>query len=200
MRTLLLLASILALASTAPSQTPQTPQPPSRTPQTPSQIQTDLRQALLGDWTGVLEYRDYSEPPTSTKRVQLPTWLSISSGGASLAEHFIYDDGPSKTVDSTTLLSLDTAAATYTEISAGKPAQVYKVVGYDALKSGKGELVLTGPGTENDKPTETRITLTIHRNLLSWTDETRPTGSTEPFAFRHRYTFTRSQSPATTKH
>lgn len=163
-------------------------------------MQADLRQALLGDWTGLLEYRDYSEPPTSTRRVQLPTWLSISPSGASLTEHFIYDDGPAKTVDSTNTLSLDIATATYTETPTGKPAQVYKVTGYDTLKSGKGDLVLTGPGTENDKPTETRITLTIRRNLFSWIDETRPAGSTEPFVFRHRYTFTRSQPPANPQH
>ncbi len=33
----------------------------------------DLQPALSGDWVGVLEYRDYSEPAGSTKQVQLPT-------------------------------------------------------------------------------------------------------------------------------
>jgi hypothetical protein len=29
-------------------------------------LKVDLQKSLVGDWTGVLEYRDYSEPPTST--------------------------------------------------------------------------------------------------------------------------------------
>jgi len=160
-----------------------------------SQTQTELRNALIGDWVGVLEYRDYSEPPTSTKRVDLPTWLSITANGAALTEHFIYDDGPTKTVESTETVTLDPGAGLYTEASAGKPAKVYKATGYDKLKSGRGELVLTGAGTDNDKPAETRITLTIRRNLLTWTEETRPAGSSEAFAFRHAYRFTRAKAP-----
>jgi len=163
-----------------------------------SQIQTDLRNALIGDWVGVLEYRDYSEPPTSTKRVDLPTWLSITANGPALSEHFIYDDGPAKTVDSTDTVTLDPAAGLYTETSAGKAAQVYKVTGYDKLKSGRGELVLSGAGTDNDKPAEIRMTLTIRRNLLTWTEETRPAGSSEAFAFRHAYRFTRAKAPTVT--
>ncbi len=43
----------------------------------PEPTKSALTQSLVGDWVGVLEYRDYSEPLTSTKRVQLPTWLQI---------------------------------------------------------------------------------------------------------------------------
>ena len=67
----------------------------------PPQTQHDLNHALLGDWIGVLEYRDYSEPATSTKRVQLPTWLTIAPAGSSQTWHYLYDDGPSKTVEET---------------------------------------------------------------------------------------------------
>jgi hypothetical protein len=162
---------------------------------TPAQTQGDLRQALTGEWTGVLEYRDYSEPPTSAKRVQLPTWLTIAPFGDKLAEHFVYDDGPTKTVEETDVVALDTLASTYSESGNGKPLQVFHVIGYDKLKSGRGDLVLTGTGTDNDKPSETRITLTIRRNLLSWTEEVRPAGSSEPFVFRHRFTFTRAAPP-----
>jgi hypothetical protein len=166
--------------------------------QTPAQTQSELRQSLSGQWTGVLEYRDYSEPPTSTKRVQLPTWLTITPSGESLSEHFIYDDGPTKTVEETDLVTLDIAASTYSETDNGKPAQVYRVTGYDKLKSGRGEIILTATTTDDDKPAETRITLTIRRNLLTWLEEVRPAGSSEPFVFRHRFTFTRDMPPKTT--
>jgi hypothetical protein len=54
----------------------------------------DMALALTGEWAGYLEYRDYSEPPTSTKRVQLPMWLTVRSNAAGLSFHYIYDDGP----------------------------------------------------------------------------------------------------------
>ena len=157
--------------------------------------QTELRQAFEGDWVGVLEYRDYSEPASSTKRVQLPTWLSVSAAGNGLVEHFVYDDGPTKTVQETETVRFDPGAGTYTEIEAGKAEQVYRVAGFEKLKSGRGELVLTGMTTDNDKPAESRVTLTIRRNLLSWTEEVRAAGSGEGFVFRHRFTFTRAGAP-----
>ena len=161
----------------------------------PAQIQADLRQALLGDWTGVLEYRDYSEPATSTRRVLLPTWLSIAPSGSTQAWHYIYDDGPTKVVVETDTVSFDPANSTYAESDNSKPSHLFKVTGYDMLRNGRGQLILTGSGTDNNKPAETRLTLTIRRNLLEILDETRPSGSSDPFAFRHLFRFTRATPP-----
>ena len=157
-----------------------------------------LRQALTGDWVGVLEYRDFSEPVTSTKRVDLPTWLSIAALGESMAWKYTYDDGPTKVLEETDTVTFDPAANSYTESSNGKPPSVFSVRGYEALKNGRGVLVLHGSGTDNDKPSETRITMTIRRNLLEITEEVRPAGSTDPFAFRHMFRFTRTQPPTVT--
>jgi hypothetical protein len=164
----------------------------------PISIQAALNQALVGDWVGVLEYRDYSEPPTSTKRVQLPTWLRIVGNGQSLQWHYIYDDGPNKVVDETDTVIFDTSASTYSEAANGKPPMVYKVTGYESLKDGRGVLFLAGTGTDNDKPSETRVTITIRRNLLEILEETRPAGSDVPMAFRHAFRFTRAVAPAVT--
>ncbi len=164
------------------------------------QIHADLTKALVGDWTGVLEYRDYSEPATSTKRVQLPTWMSVTPSASGVIRRFIYDDGPTKTVQETDTLTFDIAATTFTQTDSGKPSQVQHVSGYDSLKAGRGDLVLTGTGTDNGKPTETRTTLTVDRNLVSWVLEVRPAGSAEPFSFRHRFTFTRANSPVISNH
>jgi hypothetical protein len=164
----------------------------------PPKIQADLSQALTGNWTGLLEYRDYSEPATSTRRVQLPTWLSITPAGGRLVEHFIYDDGPTKVVDETLNVAFDVAAARYTITNDHHVAEVYKVAGLDSLHAGRGSLVITGPTLDNGRPAETRVTLTLRRNLLTWTEENRAV-ATEPYAFRHSYTFTRAQPPEVTK-
>ena len=68
----LLAAPLVLSAQTAPAPTATQPA-------------QELSRALTGDWTGVLEYRDYSEPPASAKRVQLPTWLSIRPTGPTLS-------------------------------------------------------------------------------------------------------------------
>lgn|GEM_PF-982153 len=165
----------------------------------PAQIQADLTQALLGQWTGLLEYRDYSEPAESTRRVQLPTWLTLTAGPNGLQQYFVYDDGPGKTVDETVLLRLDVAASTWSITNTHGRTEVYKVTGYQALHGGRGDLVISGPTVDNNRPAETRITLTVRRNLLAWTEENRPTAAA-PYAFRHRYVFTRAQAPPVTQH
>ena len=74
----------------------------------------------------------------------------------------------------------------------------YKIEGLDRLKDGRDKLSLLGPGRDNNKPAEIHTSLTIGRNLLIWLEEVRPAGSSEPFVFRHRYTFTRADPPPQT--
>jgi hypothetical protein len=153
-----------------------------------------LQQAMTGDWTGVLEYRDYSEPDTSTKRVKLPTWLTISHTATGLLFHYIYDDGPTKVVDETLSISFDVPGSTLQITNDKGRVETYKVDGYDRLREGRGDLRVLGPTVDNDRPAESRITIGVRRNLLTWTEEVRPT-SAVPFAFRHSYVFTRAQAP-----
>jgi hypothetical protein len=107
----------------------------------------------------------------------------------------VYEDGPSKSVEETDSVNFDPDAATYSEADNGNAVQVFKVTGYEALRSGRGTLVLTGSGTDNSQPSETRVTLEIQRNLLDILGETRPAGSTGDFAFRHSFRFTRAVPP-----
>ncbi len=158
----------------------------------------DVALALTGDWAGYLEYRDYSEPATSTKRVQLPTWLAVTPSGGGLSFHYIYDDGPKKTVEETDLVVLDAAKKTFTSSEPGHSAEVYSVAGFDSLREGHGQLVLTGKGTDDNKPAEMRLTITLRRNLMEWLLEERPAGSIEAFTFRHLYRYTRTKAPAVT--
>jgi len=144
-----------------------------------------------------LEYRDYSEPATSTKRETLPTWLSIADAeeGKTLKWHYVYDDGPTKVVEETDIVTFDPVDASYAEVDNGKPAQVFKATGYDTLRAGRGTLVLTGAGTDNNKPSETRVTLRIDRNLIDILEETRAAGTSDSFVFRHAFRFTRATAP-----
>ncbi len=149
---------------------------------------------MTGDWTGVLEYRDYSEPETSTKRVKLPTWLTVKPNATGLSFHYIYDDGPNKVVDETLSISFDVPRSTLQITNDKGHVETYKVDGYDQLRDGRGDLIVLGPTVDNNRPAESRITIGVRRNLLTWTEEVRPT-SAVPFAFRHSYVFTRAQAP-----
>jgi hypothetical protein len=159
MRTILLVAPLLALAAQTPDR-------------------TDVQNALIGSWTGVLEYRDYSEPPTSTKRVKLPTWLTVEADGADLKFSYVYDDGPNKTVTGTDKVHFDPAVVA-------------------TLQAGRGSIVVMGTATENDKPVQTKTPWRIGRNIVEYTEETGPEG--QPFAFRHSYTFVRATAPSAKK-
>ncbi|GAC1658773.1 MAG: hypothetical protein NVS9B15_20720 [Acidobacteriaceae bacterium] len=155
----------------------------------------DLTSALTGSWAGYLEYRDYSEPPTSPKRVQLPTWLTVTPSPAGLTLHYIYDDGPNKVVEDVETVTIDSIAKTYTVKQPAHPAQTFRIDGLDRLHDGHGQLVLTGQGTDNDQPADLRETLTLRRNLIELLRESRAVGSNGPFVFRHMYRFTRSSAP-----
>lgn len=64
--------------------------------------------AIEGSWQGALEYRDYQPP---FKRVTLPTRLFVTaSAPKELTLHYIFDDGPKKTVHSYDRLLVDTEA------------------------------------------------------------------------------------------
>lgn len=183
MRTLLL-AAFLGFPVVASAQTATAPA-----------SDAPLRQSLSGDWVGVLEYRDYSEPATSTKRVDLPAWLTITATDKSMVWKYTYDDGPNKVLAETDAVAFDPAAKSWVETPTGKPASASGVDGYETLQHGRGVLVLHGTGTDNDKPSETRTTITVRRNLLEIVEEVRPAGSSDPFVFRHMFRFTRAQPP-----
>ncbi len=154
----------------------------------------DLQRALAGSWTGTLEYRDFSEPAGSTKRVKLPTWLEITVSAADLRFRYIYDDGPAKTVTENSLVRIDFAGARYSIFdAAGKLEDRYTIAGLAELKQGRGTLILTGKGTENGAAVEVRTTLRIGRNILEIARDTAVPG--QSFTFRHAYTMVRAAPP-----
>ena len=178
--TSLTLLTIPVLAQTPKSSTP---------PPTPISLNSSFR----GDWAGTLEYRDFQ----SNEQVFLPTWLTLTpaADGTTIHLRYVYDDGPTKTVfeDSTLALLPETSQATLTS-DRDHTSDTYTVQGLpDFAKLGRGTLILTGPGKENNHPVDVRLTLTLRRNLYTLRKETRVAG--EQFKFRDAYTMTRSIAP-----
>ena len=74
--------------------------------------------AVQGEWRGTLTYRDYSQPD---RLVTLPTRLFVALGSPSeLVLHFVYDDGPSKTVYSYERMRFDFSSNELTWSSLGE--------------------------------------------------------------------------------
>ena len=88
---------------------------------------------------------------------------------------------------------------TFTFSQQGKVPQTYRVMGYGALKNGRGTLVLNGVGIDSGKPSEMRLTLTVGRNIFSLLQEVRPSGTQDAFAYRHLYRFVRAEVPVITE-
>lgn len=161
----------------------------------PASTASEVQGALTGRWAGTLEYRDYSEPATSVKRVKLPTWLTITSAEGALTFHYIYDDGPGKTITETSLIRIEPAASHYTAMNeSGKITESCAVAGLTDLQMGRGVLTLTGSGEENHAQVSVRTTIRVGRNILEITRETASPG--QSFTFRHAYTLVRRDSAA----
>jgi hypothetical protein len=163
--------------------------------------QAEIYQALTGKWVGVLEYRDYQ----SDGRVKLPTWLEISptADGKSLAFAYTYDDGPTKTVRESEIVTIDPTTATWTvqdiQTAPGKAAaekNSYTIQGLSQLKAAHGKLTLLGPGTDNDKKVDVQENVLLGRNIFQM-ERTVRAPQEKDFLFRHIFVFTREQPPAT---
>lgn len=154
----------------------------------PARPAEPIYSALAGAWVGTLEYRDYS----SNKRVFLPMILDIrrTKDGASLALHYIYDDGPTKVAQDNEVVTIDSLTGTYSTVpSDGKETVKEFVTGLNAaLKMPQGQIVRMGTGTENSKPVDIRTTMTFSPRTLVILKETRSAGGI--FQFRDRYTLT----------
>jgi hypothetical protein len=146
---------------------------------------------LTGEWTGQLEYRDFS----TDEHVRLPTWLEVkpAADGRSLRFTYTYDDGPTKIVTESSTISIEPATSKFTITSdRNHSSDTYQI---QDVKNGTRRMQFTveGSGKENDKPAEVRITIAIERNLYQFKKETRQAG--QEFTFRDGYIFTR-RNPA----
>ena len=80
---------------------------------------------MQGEWRGQLTYDDYSQPG---HLVTLPTTLFAAlSTPDTLVLHFVYDDGPGKTVHSYDQLNFDFALGQVAWTSGGEKPEVQKL-------------------------------------------------------------------------
>ncbi|MBC8065116.1 MAG: hypothetical protein H7Y17_09820 [Chlorobia bacterium] len=146
--------------------------------------------ALRGPWVGTLEYRDYQ----SGDRVRVATMLRITpaSDGKTFVFRYIYDDGPSKIIESKSDVIID--GSTYSVKPADEAATVYRLSGLEKVKAdGTGTLTLDGDGTENGAKVVVRVTVRVQRDSLTFLRESKLEG--KDWAFRNEYRFSRVVQP-----
>jgi hypothetical protein len=155
------------------------PEPPASTP---------FLSLMEGSWRGTLEYRDYRDP---AKRVTLPTLLHVTgridSAGARL--HFVYDDGPGKTVVEDDRLQLDERLPDARWRSGTDHVQRYMVQSRSSTGNSR-TVVLEGEGSDDNRPATIRETMTAGASTLRILKEVR---FGTAFEFRHEYRFTRTE-------
>ncbi len=135
-----------------------------------------VEKALAGNWSGTLDYRDYS----SDSRATLPTLMT--SDGKALA--WTFDDGPGKTVRS--VERWDTAAdGRSLTIAANARSETWRVAEARTAADGSLTLVLDGESLENDRRVIARKVLTRSATTLRISKMTRLAG--EPFLMRQSY-------------
>lgn len=144
----------------------------------------------IGLMRGELEYRDYG----NDERVRLPSWVHVAPIGMTGAfrERTIYDDGPGKTLFSTDVLRVRgdrwiEGGGTGEAVS--PTASTFRVAERRSTPKGQ-ELILLGRGTDNNRPVEVRLTVTLSDSLTTRLKEfRRPGGSWE---YRHEYRYRRA--------
>jgi hypothetical protein len=149
--------------------------------------------ALIGDWTGTLEYRDYS----NDKRVTLPTTLNAkaSEDGNVATLKFRYDEGKGRFEEGLSTLQVDASHSKLIwESDGGKTKSEYAFTGLETFNDkSEGQLILTGTGDENKLTVEIRQTITVKGEELTILRESKKPGET--FAFRNTYKLRRVPKP-----
>lgn len=137
-----------------------------------------VAKALMGDWAGTLDYRDFLKDTRET----LPTVMQ--SDGAVLS--WTFDDGPGKTVRSSENWAFDASGQTLTITAGTNAPDQWRVVESRASADGASfTLVLEGEGKEAARSVIARKILTRDGNRLRITKQTRVVG--EPFLMRQSY-------------
>lgn len=155
----------------------------------PAPAAGELNVLLRGEWRGVLEYKDYQKPD---KRVTLPTTLSVANGFAEgVSMHWVYDDGPGKTVieDDRFVMAADRATLDWTGLK-DKEATIWTVRSYTRTSEGGLKVVMEREGMDDNKPATIRDTIVLSRMSFGVLKEVR-FGAGEAFTFRHEYRMTR---------
>lgn len=156
--------------------------PPSPAAPAPAAPATALADALAGDWTGTLDYRDYGDDG----RVVLPAVLSARGGALA----WTFDDGPGKTVRSAEQWAASPDGRSLTITEDGRTGR-YRIVQFDSTASGT-TLVADGEAEENGARVAARLVLTRITGRLRISQLTHRPGA--PFLLRHSYELVQTEA------
>jgi hypothetical protein len=144
----------------------------------------DWLSAVQGAWRGSLTYRDYSEPK---RMVTLPTRAFVAlAAPASLVLHYVFDDGPSKTVFSYEKMRFDFPGHQVTWVTGQDARSSVCIITSDSISDSARSLLFE----RNEGGVTKRFTMVLSDR--AWTlseDEVTPAGLV---SFRNRYEFARS--------
>jgi hypothetical protein len=140
---------------------------------------------VQGEWKGSLTYRDYSKPD---RLVTLPTRLFVAlSAPNELVLHFVFDDGPLKTVYSYERMTFDYSGKqlSWTSGSTKKSIDVHTIT----ASTKEGSVTTLNFERQSEGKTD-RYSLALSSQRLQLTKE-EVKSSGEPI-FRNRYEFSRT--------
>lgn len=150
---------------------------------------TELLRSLDGEWSGALGYRDYQ----SNRLFELPvrTWIENVPDGATQVRRSLYDEGPGLApvwIVSLLQSGKDGVVATAIMRSGREPELIRdtsEVRKYDGPDN--WVIVSSRTGTDDDKPSDIRVTETRNGPELLSVKEVRPAGErSAPWKFRNQ--------------
>ncbi len=143
--------------------------------------------AVEGAWQGTLEYRDYQPP---YKRVTLPTRLFVTaSSPKELSLHYIFDDGPKKTIHSYDRLLIDTEAGTVRFSGLKADDVTTATIVRSATTDGVLEVIAETTQTNKGVEEVTRYRLRLGSNAFDVLKTAGPKGAEGEF--KNQYSFKR---------
>ncbi|WP_428311505.1 hypothetical protein [Hydrocarboniphaga sp.] len=142
--------------------------------------------ASEGAWTGSLTYKDYQKPD---RKVVLPTLAFASLTAANeLALHFVFDDGPGKTVHSYERLRFDLAAQILQWSSGSEPPSEWKIT---SVSRSAGVLSMVAERHRQDEDGSRWLRCRFEFGGKALRIEEDDGAELANLSFRNRYEFTR---------
>lgn len=120
-----------------------------------------------GEWAGSLTYRDYQRPD---RLVTLPTRLFVALAAPdTLVLHYVFDDGPGKTVYSYESIRLDVAKnqLTWTTDDGDRTGTDYRIVSFDR-GTARTRVIFEGAAKDDGR---VRVTIEIEAQRLTFRKE-----------------------------
>jgi hypothetical protein len=139
--------------------------------------------AVQGEWHGSLTYKDYGNP---RQVVTLPTRLYVALGApVELVLHYVFDDGPSKTVHSYERMTFDFPGGKVRWVT-GEVAKVADCAIVSDVTSDPGRTLVF---ERSDEGRVKRFTMVLASGSLQLGEE--EVGPDGGASFRNRYAFAR---------